>query len=423
MRSKQRFLRSVMVELSTGLNVDLKTENRIGNAIINGIFGMNTIEFRVICALASQVPRIQNDKTIYSIPVKAIGELMSLNPKSRYVQLATVCREIAGKTVVVEFSKNKKSKAWIALKWFDFIVYNNSVITFKFANEIQPYLTFVQKAYVAIPTQLLMQFRSFYAIRLFLLVRQWYELNQQTKTLTLDELKYLFGIGDKYKSYTDFWRFVLVPAIKEVEQLTQLRICCTPEKSKTRVTSIVFNITEAIDTVVVVDDGANEKERLARELMERCRCSERTIKKHLAEHSPERIIHWAEYTLARDGIRNPAAYLSAMLKKSYEEGEPAMAEPQKVLKALVPQSIEPTEKEKTEKLIIEDVSKYEEAFRKFKSLSDEEQVQIYEEVLRRADGFKKRMLDIWTPKTIGAKLIYRNVFLEYYIGMIGELNK
>ncbi|MBQ9763700.1 MAG: replication initiation protein [Phascolarctobacterium sp.] len=409
----------VMEELSTGLNVDLETENRIGNAIINGIFGMNTIEFRVICALASQVPRIQNDKTIYSISVKEIGELMSLNPKSRYVQLATVCREIAGKTVVVEFSKNKKSKAWMALKWFDFILYNNSVITFKFANEIQPYLTFVQKAYVTIPTRLLMQFRSFYAIRLFLLVRQWYELNQQTKKLTLYELKYLFGIGDKYKSYTDLSRFVLVPAVKEVEQLTKLRISYTPEKSKTKVTGIVLNITEeAVDTVVVIDDGTNEKEIRARELMSQCRCNERTINRLISQHSLERIIHWAKYTLDRNGIKNPAAYLTEMLRKSYEGSELAVAEPPKVVRAPVPAPIEPSEEEKTEKLRKEDI--FEETFRKFKSLSAEEQVQIYDEVLRRADGFKKRMLAVYSANTIGTQLLYRNVFLEYYAEMMGD---
>ena len=388
---------------------------------------MKTIEFRAICALASQVPIKENDETIYSVSVKELAQLMNLNDKSSYAQLEPLCRNISGKTIVIEISKNKHTKAWIPRQWFRFIVYDNGVVYYSFSPEIQPYLSLVRQAFVEIPTRLLMEFKSFYGIRLFLLAKQWYDLAKRNnqcfakRRLSVEEIKNIFVLEGKYKSFADLARFVLRPAIKEVEQLTQLRLSFTTEKSKTKVTGIVFSITEVVDTVVAIDDGTNAEEIRARELMSQCTCNERTINRLLRLHSPERIIYWADYTLARDGIKNPAAYLTKLLKKDYEGSEPAVAEaPKKINKpAPVSQQNEISKEEKAEKLIIEDVTK-EEAFGRFRSLSDEEQVRIYAEVLHRADGFKKKMLTNWTAKTIDTKLVCRNVFLEYYIEMIGE---
>lgn len=418
-----------MQELSTRIMVNSHAKNRISNAIINGIFDMKTIEFRAICALASQVPIKENDETIYSVSVKELAQLMNLNDKSSYAQLEPLCRNIAGKTIVIEISRNKYTKAWIPRQWFRFIVYDNGAVYYSFSPEIQPYLSLVRQAFVEIPTRLLMEFKSFYGIRLFLLAKQWYDLAKRNnqcfakRRLSVEEIKNIFVLEGKYKSSADLARFVLKPAIKEVEQITKLRISFIPEKSKTKVTGVVFEITEVVDTVAVIDDKTDEKEIRARELMSKCECDERTINRLISQHSLERIIHWAEYTLGQNGIKNPAGYLTKMLKISYEDSEPAVAELPKVVKAPVPQQIEPSEEEKVEKLIIEDVSKYEEAFRKFRLLADEEQVQIYEEVLRRADGLKKRKLAVYTAKTIDTKLLYRNVFLDYYIEMMGEPNK
>lgn len=396
---------AIPIQLNTAAKI------KIANAIINSIFELDVLEFKLICILASQ--KFEGNEKVYRVSANALGEFMNLSPKNRYTQLHCICSKLLNRSVQAFIRKNKNKISWLGTPWFNFILYDEGVIYFSFHPLLRPYITMLKSAYVTSSRDLFIAFRSIYSLRLYLILRMWFNMGHQTKTLTIENLKMLFCNSTKYNSVTDFIRFCVLPATTEIEKVSSLRVKVIPIKTKAKITKITFGISEVVATATVIDNETNEEEMQARELMTKCDCDERTINRLISQHSLERIIHWAKYTISRDGIRNRAAYLTEMLKKDYEDSEPAVTEPFKLVETRLPEPIEPSE----------EVNKYEEAFNRFSSLSDEEQVRIYEDVLHRADGFKKRMLEICTAKTIGAKSVYRNVFLEYYIGMIGELNK
>ncbi len=391
-------IEDINTEEAIPIQLNTEAKIKIANAIINSIFELGILEFKLICILASQ--KFDDDEKVYRVSANVLGELMNLSQKNRYTQLHCICCKLLKSGVQVFVRKNKNKIAWLGTPWFNFIFYDEGVIYFSFHPLIRPYITMLKSAYVTSSRDLFIGFRSIYSLRLYLILRMWFNMGHQTKTLTIENLKMLFCNSVKYNSVTDFIRFCVLPAIAEIEKLSSLSVKVIPIKTKAKITKITFEITEEVDTVAVIDDKTDEKERLARELMVRCKCSERTIKKHLAEHSPERIIRWAEYTLARDGIRNPAAYLSSMLKKSYEEGEPAMAEPPKLVETSVPEQIEPSEEEKAEN------AKVSELLDEIRSMTSEEQERVYCAVL---DYCKKT-----------EKIVFFNLFKT--IGVAGCIN-
>lgn len=379
-------IEDINTEEAIPIQLNTEAKIKIANAIINSIFELGILEFKLICILASQ--KFDDDEKVYRVSANVLGELMNLSQKNRYTQLHCICCKLLKSGVQVFVRKNKNKIAWLGTPWFNFIFYDEGVIYFSFHPLIRPYITMLKSAYVTSSRDLFIAFRSIYSLRLYLILRMWFNMGHKTKTLTIENLKMLFCNSIKYNSVTDFIRFCVLPAIAEIEKLSSLRVKVIPIKTKAKITKITFVITEVVDTVAVIDDKSDEKERLARELMERCRCSERTIKKHLAEHSPERIIRWAEYTLSRDGIRNRAAYLTELLKKDYEDSEPAVTEPPKLAETPVPvpEQIEPSKEENGEK------AECSQLLTEIQSLTAEEQEKIYLMVLDYCSQTKNKIL-------------------------------
>lgn len=323
------------------LNTNAKI--KIANAIINSIFELDVLEFKLICILASQ--KFEGNEKVYRVSANALGELMNLSPKNRYTQLHCICSKLLNRSVQAFIRKNKNKISWLGTPWFNFIYYDVGVVYFSFHPLLRPYITMFKSAYVATSRDLFISFRSIYSLRLYLFLRMWFNIGHKIRTLTIENLKMLFCNSVKYNSVSDFIRFCVLPAIAEIEKLSSLTVKVVPVKTKAKITKITFEMSEVVDTVMI-DNGTNKEEKRARELMSQCRCSERTINRLMSQHSPKRIIQLAEYTMARDGIKNPAAYLTEMLKRSYEDSEPAVDKSEKVVKAPVPEQIEPSKEEK-----------------------------------------------------------------------------
>lgn len=81
-----------------------------------------------------------------------------------------------------------------------------------------------------------MQFESVYAMRFYEL------LSGQTKPITysIDNLKIMFQIQDKYKLTADFFRYVIEPAKKELDKSSPYSFEYKPVKTGRKITAIKF---------------------------------------------------------------------------------------------------------------------------------------------------------------------------------------
>jgi plasmid replication initiation protein len=83
---------------------------------------------------------------------------------------------------------------------------------------------------------------SIYAIRLYELLMQWQETGK--REIELDWLKTQFDIADQYQNMCDFKKRVLDPAVKDINDHSNLKVSWTQRKSGRRVTHLTFTFAE-----------------------------------------------------------------------------------------------------------------------------------------------------------------------------------
>lgn len=103
------------------------------------------------------------------------------------------------------------------------IVKNDAKVTITFNKYMQPYLFDLKEKYTQYRLQNVLVFRGKYAIRLYEIMRSYTsqraldEGEEKEILITLDELKQLLDT-ESYELWTDFNRFILKPAIKEINE-------------------------------------------------------------------------------------------------------------------------------------------------------------------------------------------------------------
>ena len=103
------------------------------------------------------------------------------------------------------------------------IIKNDAKVTITFNKYMQPYLFDLKEKYTQYRLQNVLVFRGKYAIRLYEIMRSYTTQRaleddiEKDITITLEDLRYLLDT-QSYKRWVDFERFILRPAIKEINE-------------------------------------------------------------------------------------------------------------------------------------------------------------------------------------------------------------
>ena len=107
-----------------------------------------------------------------------------------------------------------------------------------FSNQVAPYLINLRDNFTRYQLSKIAHLKSNYSIRLFELLRQ-FEFKQE-RVISLEELRIMLQIEDKYKDFRDLNKRILKPAIDELNQKTHYAITIQTLKTLRRVTHIQF---------------------------------------------------------------------------------------------------------------------------------------------------------------------------------------
>lgn len=143
-----------------------------------------------------------------------------------------------------------KSISWIGDVM---IVPLNDTVYIKFNENLQPYLFDLREKYTQYRLQNVLVFRGKYAIRMYELLRSYTtqraidEDQEKEVNISVNDLRYLLAV-DSYPRWADFKRFIIDPAIREInERSEELHIEYFPMKGdgKRSIEKINFVITRA----------------------------------------------------------------------------------------------------------------------------------------------------------------------------------
>lgn len=90
----------------------------------------------------------------------------------------------------------------------------DGTIRFKMTDLVYNLFTNYTKGFTKYELKVSLSLTSVYSVRLYEMMSN----QKQPKTITIDELKEMFGISDKYKKVNDFFRYVIDPAQTELDE-------------------------------------------------------------------------------------------------------------------------------------------------------------------------------------------------------------
>ncbi len=131
------------------------------------------------------------------------------------------------------------------------------IVEIRVDEELKPYLLELQNNFTAFELQNILTMRSKYSIRLYELMRSW--SSNETVSYSLDTLSAL--IDNKYNRWVDTKRKIIEPAIKEINELTDLSVSYEPVKKGRAVVAINFLINKKTTFIEQCEVGRNRHAR------------------------------------------------------------------------------------------------------------------------------------------------------------------
>lgn len=171
------------------------------------------------------------------LTAKEFSTVFNTDIHNTYRMLNKACRKLMKTDLTLP--RNESSELW-QINVCSRAKYNKKegYITIKFTDDIMPYLSQVRQKFVLYNLKEIADFNSLYTTRLYELIQEFKETGYMIKSV--DKLREIFAVGEKFKAYKDFKRRTFDHACKEINDNYQMNLGYEEIKEKRKVIAIKF---------------------------------------------------------------------------------------------------------------------------------------------------------------------------------------
>lgn len=184
------------------------------HALTEGIIDMTVTQYKFILFLISKINKNDQDFRKQRVSVKDFQAFFGYSGKNVYTQVKKFEKDLISKQIVVESDSDL-----LTINWFSFVNYKKKegIIEVAFNYDLSPFLLNLKKNFSKYGLHNIEKLKSFYAIRIYDLLKAYYYKKTFEKTLLF--LRHMFALSeDKYQRFYDFKRRILDPSKKELDQ-------------------------------------------------------------------------------------------------------------------------------------------------------------------------------------------------------------
>jgi len=219
-------------------------EVKKADVVVQARYKLNPLSLKFITTLISSIKRSDEINELYIFKVKDFQELTKLKRKDLYWAVKEVLKELLEKPIYIPKGKDKDDNSFLMLNWVASAEYKegDGLVEFEISNKLRPYLLEAQKKFLKYKLENILPLRSSYSIRLYEILKDWYEMNkrygnQAKKIIKVDELREMLEIPKSYR-FNDVKRFVLNKTQTELETHTDIIFDFEEIKTGRRVTHL-----------------------------------------------------------------------------------------------------------------------------------------------------------------------------------------
>ena len=211
------------------------------NALVEAGYRLTLGEHRLILAcIAKSQGQTLNDQTLYEVDALSVVDLVGVTRQTAYEELKGAADRLFNRQITVPYDQAGEAPTIKRFRWVQQIEYVETLglVRFQFTSALIPYLSELKERYTVYPIDDVAKMTSIYAIRLYELLVQWRSTGK--REIEISWLKKMFKISDSYKSISDLKRWVIEPAIEQINLHSPINVDWKQKKTGRSVTHLVF---------------------------------------------------------------------------------------------------------------------------------------------------------------------------------------
>ena len=198
-------------------------------------------EQKIILTMVSMIQPSDEDFKVYQISIQEFSEMLGLKGHAKYEEIKDVTLRLQEKTIFIPDERGFVTTNWVASQRY---INGEGVIELTFSPYLKPYLLQLKNQFTSYKLSNILSLGSGYSIRLYELMKKWQHLGRWK--CPLEDLKATIGaIAKSHSAYGNFKGKALLPAIKEVNENTDLFVTFEEIKKGRKVDAIEFTIKHA----------------------------------------------------------------------------------------------------------------------------------------------------------------------------------
>ena len=230
------------------------------NELIMANYSLTRHEQNLILACVSQIDSRPeaNLVTINDEFVVTVEEIKNLfyndsNKANIYRDLKSASDHLFSREVYIDLPDNEKLRT----RFISGIKYqpDKAQVTLTFAQNILPYLTQLRKNFTSYKLIETVQLTSIHAVRLYEMVVCWSGQRKWSETMSIDDFKYMMGVEDTYKQFSNLREKVIEAAVKQINENTKYQITVSYKKVSKTFVSVTFKYYIKGAKILATKDG------------------------------------------------------------------------------------------------------------------------------------------------------------------------
>ena len=213
------------------------------NALINASYSLELTEQRIIllAILKARENKAPHNQELI-VTAQSYITAFNVHRNTAYKTLKTACDNLFDRRFSYQRYSDKGKVEQVKSRWVQSVVYaeSDSYIKIKFADEVLPLITMLEKHFTSYELQQVASLKSIHAIRLYELLIQYRTVGKLE--ISLSDLRLKLGIADgKYPTMNNFKARVLDVGIQQINEHSDITVKYEQVKTGRQITGFKFS--------------------------------------------------------------------------------------------------------------------------------------------------------------------------------------
>ncbi len=176
-----------------------------------------------------------------TVCAKEYGQMFDLQSNHAYEQIQKASDNLYDRDIKIN---NPERKERMRFRWVDAIKHydGEGKVELSFSSKVKPYLGQLKSHFTSYRLDEIKRFKSGHAIRLYELLQQFKKTG--IREISVQKFKQSYDIEAQYPKFAELRRRVIDPAVKEINQKSNIEVTWDPMKRGRTIHAIRFNFHE-----------------------------------------------------------------------------------------------------------------------------------------------------------------------------------